>query len=192
MPPGAIRTTWPILPNQWLCCGIAHCPMCWDCLWWWVLPWLHPLPLVMSVAVVTSTPPVDECCRGYIHSPCWWVLPWLHPLPLLMSVAMVTSTPPGDECCRGYIHSPCWWVLPWLQDTNVEELQAELPEHMPRFLVLSYVRNHGDGRISYPLCFIYISPSGRIALSSLDRLDKHIQIYNYKYVSYNNRFYKFI
>lgn len=46
------------------------------------------------------------------------------------------------------------------EDTSVEELQAELPEHQPRFLVLSYVRNHGDGRVSYPLCFIYICPSG--------------------------------
>lgn len=46
------------------------------------------------------------------------------------------------------------------EDTSVDELQAELPERQPRFLVLSYVRNHDDGRVSYPLCFIYICPSG--------------------------------
>ncbi|KAH3853175.1 glia maturation factor beta-like [Dreissena polymorpha] len=46
------------------------------------------------------------------------------------------------------------------EDTNIEDVQSELPEHQPRFLVISYVYNHGDGRISYPLCFIYISPSG--------------------------------
>ncbi|XP_060598682.1 glia maturation factor beta-like [Ruditapes philippinarum] len=45
-------------------------------------------------------------------------------------------------------------------DISIEELQEELPEHQPRFLVISYVRDHGDGRISYPLIFIYICPSG--------------------------------
>ena len=51
------------------------------------------------------------------------------------------------------------FLLP--QDTSVDELQAELPERQPRYLVLSYVRNHDDGRVSYPLCFIYICPSGK-------------------------------
>ncbi|WAR19399.1 GMFB-like protein [Mya arenaria] len=46
------------------------------------------------------------------------------------------------------------------EDVTIEEIQEELNEHQPRFLVISYVRNHGDGRISYPLCFIYICPSG--------------------------------
>ncbi|XP_045177016.2 glia maturation factor beta-like [Mercenaria mercenaria] len=46
------------------------------------------------------------------------------------------------------------------EDTNIEDLQGELPEHQPRFLVISYVRDHGDGRISYPLCFVYICPAG--------------------------------
>ena len=49
------------------------------------------------------------------------------------------------------------------QDTSVEDLQAELPEHQPRYVVLSYVRNHDDGRTSYPLCFIYICPTGESA-----------------------------
>ncbi|CAH1801707.1 unnamed protein product [Owenia fusiformis] len=43
---------------------------------------------------------------------------------------------------------------------TIEELQAELPEHLPRYVAYSYVYHHGDGRISYPLCFIFISPSG--------------------------------
>ena len=43
---------------------------------------------------------------------------------------------------------------------DIEEFVQELPEHLPRFIAFSYVLNHGDGRISYPLCFIFVSPSG--------------------------------
>ncbi|KAL4237679.1 hypothetical protein ACF0H5_002393 [Mactra antiquata] len=46
------------------------------------------------------------------------------------------------------------------EDTNIEELQGELPPQQPRFIILSYVKNHSDGRKSYPLCFIYICPLG--------------------------------
>ena len=35
----------------------------------------------------------------------------------------------------------------------------ELPDHQPRYVVLSYRMVHqSDGRISYPLCFIFITP----------------------------------
>lgn len=47
-----------------------------------------------------------------------------------------------------------------LQDCNIDELQAELPISQPRYLVISYVRNHSDGRVSYPLCFVFSSPVG--------------------------------
>uniref|UniRef100_A0A8C8RL91 Glia maturation factor n=1 Tax=Pelusios castaneus TaxID=367368 RepID=A0A8C8RL91_9SAUR len=52
---------------------------------------------------------------------------------------------------------------PW--DISPEELKSELPERQPRypsatFVVYSYKYVHDDGRISYPLCFIFSSPAG--------------------------------
>ncbi|KAG8126667.1 putative Glia maturation factor beta protein [Naja naja] len=50
-----------------------------------------------------------------------------------------------------------------------DELKDELPERQPRyplsvlkntFIVYSYKYQHDDGRISYPLCFIFSSPVG--------------------------------
>ncbi|KAM8833832.1 glia maturation factor beta [Synchiropus picturatus] len=49
-----------------------------------------------------------------------------------------------------------------------DELKDELPERQPRypfirlytFIVYSYKYKHSDGRISYPLCFIFSSPVG--------------------------------
>jgi len=46
------------------------------------------------------------------------------------------------------------------EDVGIEEIVAELPEHIPRYVALSYVNHHDDGRISYPLVFIFISPAG--------------------------------
>ena len=46
------------------------------------------------------------------------------------------------------------------EDATIEEIVNELPEHLPRYIVLSYVYSHDDGRVSYPLCFIYMSPAG--------------------------------
>jgi len=45
-----------------------------------------------------------------------------------------------------------------LDDTNIETLQESLPSHQPRFIVLSYKQEHKDGRVSYPLCFIFFTP----------------------------------
>lgn len=45
------------------------------------------------------------------------------------------------------------------EDTTIDELREELPQQ-PRYIALSYVRNHDDGRVSYPLIFFYISPPG--------------------------------
>uniref|UniRef100_A0A1I7XJD0 ADF-H domain-containing protein n=1 Tax=Heterorhabditis bacteriophora TaxID=37862 RepID=A0A1I7XJD0_HETBA len=42
----------------------------------------------------------------------------------------------------------------------MEEIRDELPQQQPRFLLLSYSMNHGDGRISYPMCLIFYSPPG--------------------------------
>ncbi|OCT64982.1 hypothetical protein XELAEV_18041223mg [Xenopus laevis] len=41
-----------------------------------------------------------------------------------------------------------------------DELKDELPERQPRFIVYSYKYQHDDGRVSYPLCFIFSSPLG--------------------------------
>lgn len=46
------------------------------------------------------------------------------------------------------------------EDISVEDLQDELPSQQPRYVVLSYVKTHDDGRITYPLIFIFISPEG--------------------------------
>jgi len=47
-----------------------------------------------------------------------------------------------------------------LDDCSMEELVEELPAHQPRFVLYSYAYSHDDGRISYPLCFIFVSPQG--------------------------------
>ncbi|KAI5611783.1 glia maturation factor beta, partial [Silurus asotus] len=62
------------------------------------------------------------------------------------------------------------------EDISPDELKDELPERQPRyplllfltcthtqthtFLVYSYKYQHDDGRVSYPLCFIFSSPVG--------------------------------
>jgi len=45
-----------------------------------------------------------------------------------------------------------------LEDLAIEDLQDSLGGHQPRYIVLSYRQTHGDGRISYPLVFIYFTP----------------------------------
>ncbi|EDQ88658.1 uncharacterized protein MONBRDRAFT_9075 [Monosiga brevicollis MX1] len=47
-----------------------------------------------------------------------------------------------------------------MEDCTIAEVAEELPEFNPRFVAYSYCHDHGDGRISYPLCFIYYCPSG--------------------------------
>jgi len=46
------------------------------------------------------------------------------------------------------------------EDCTIEELAEELPECQPRYLVYSHVYNHADGRVTYPLCFVYYCPRG--------------------------------
>jgi len=46
------------------------------------------------------------------------------------------------------------------EDVDVDELREELPSHVPRYVVYSFEKNHPDGRKSYPLAFIFISPQG--------------------------------
>jgi len=43
---------------------------------------------------------------------------------------------------------------------DIEELRENLPDHQPRFVVYSSKLSNSDGRISYPMCFIFSSPHG--------------------------------
>ncbi|XP_044267705.1 glia maturation factor beta [Tribolium madens] len=45
-----------------------------------------------------------------------------------------------------------------LENITIEELQESLQSHQPRYVILSYRQEHKDGRVSYPLCFIYFTP----------------------------------
>lgn len=45
-----------------------------------------------------------------------------------------------------------------LTDIKVDALQEALPSHQPRYVVLSYKQEHKDGRVSFPLCFIFYTP----------------------------------
>ncbi|KAF9968797.1 hypothetical protein BGZ70_005601 [Mortierella alpina] len=47
-----------------------------------------------------------------------------------------------------------------LQLESLDELAESLPENTPRYVVVSYELKHDDGRVSYPLVFIYYSPNG--------------------------------
>ncbi|GLH14535.1 hypothetical protein R5R35_012397 [Gryllus longicercus] len=45
-----------------------------------------------------------------------------------------------------------------IEDISVDDLRETLPGHQPRFIIYSYRMEHGDGRVSYPMCFIYFTP----------------------------------
>ncbi|KAJ8707874.1 hypothetical protein PYW07_011551 [Mythimna separata] len=45
-----------------------------------------------------------------------------------------------------------------LENVEPEELQDILPSHQPRFVVYSYKLDHDDGRVSFPMCFIFYTP----------------------------------
>ncbi|XP_064403484.1 glia maturation factor beta-like [Halichondria panicea] len=47
-----------------------------------------------------------------------------------------------------------------LTDCSVDDLVQELPTHLPRYVAYSYCYKHDDGRVSYPLCFFFVSPEG--------------------------------
>lgn len=47
-----------------------------------------------------------------------------------------------------------------LDDISIDELRESLPSHQPRYVIYSYKMQHHDGRVSYPMCFIYFTPRG--------------------------------
>jgi Cofilin/tropomyosin-type actin-binding protein len=54
----------------------------------------------------------------------------------------------------------CICVDEVLEGISVDELRESLPSHQPRYVIYSYKMEHSDGRISFPMCFIYITPRG--------------------------------
>lgn len=44
------------------------------------------------------------------------------------------------------------------EDIKLEDLQEELPNHQPRYILFNYKMTHADGRISNPIIFIYYTP----------------------------------
>ncbi|EDV20234.1 uncharacterized protein TRIADDRAFT_61212 [Trichoplax adhaerens] len=46
------------------------------------------------------------------------------------------------------------------EDVTLDDLQSELAEHLPRYILYCYCHEHQDGRKSYPLCLIFYSPQG--------------------------------
>ncbi|OWF50376.1 Glia maturation factor gamma [Mizuhopecten yessoensis] len=47
-----------------------------------------------------------------------------------------------------------------LEDCSLEEIQEEICEHQPRYIIISYKYAHDDGRLSYPFFFVFYSPRG--------------------------------
>uniref|UniRef100_A0A8D9AKE2 Glia maturation factor beta n=1 Tax=Cacopsylla melanoneura TaxID=428564 RepID=A0A8D9AKE2_9HEMI len=45
-----------------------------------------------------------------------------------------------------------------MEDVTLDELREILPGHQPRYVIYSCRMEHGDGRVSYPMSFIYITP----------------------------------
>uniref|UniRef100_A0A0X3PI89 Glia maturation factor beta n=2 Tax=Schistocephalus solidus TaxID=70667 RepID=A0A0X3PI89_SCHSO len=45
-----------------------------------------------------------------------------------------------------------------INDVSIDELPEELAPSEPRYVLLSYVLNHDDSRISYPYCLLFVSP----------------------------------
>jgi len=43
---------------------------------------------------------------------------------------------------------------------SIEDLASELPETQPRYILYSYRHERPDGRVSFPLIFIYYCPTG--------------------------------
>ncbi|KAK5917273.1 hypothetical protein CgunFtcFv8_012178 [Champsocephalus gunnari] len=46
------------------------------------------------------------------------------------------------------------------EDISPDDLREEVPERQPRYPFNIYKYVHDDGRVSYPLCFIFSSPAG--------------------------------
>ncbi|CAO3624369.1 unnamed protein product [Mucor hiemalis] len=69
---------------------------------------------------------------------------------------------------------------------SLEDLIEELPENTPRFVILSYELKHDDGRVNFPLVFIYWSPS--TAKAEVNMLYASAKTYLQQTISVNRGF----
>ena len=51
--------------------------------------------------------------------------------------------------------------------SDVEELKENIPDTQPRYVLLSWKIEHSDGRVSYPMAFLYTTPRGKPLFSLL-------------------------
>lgn len=70
-----------------------------------------------------------------------------------------------------------------LDDVTLEELREILPGHQPRYVIYCCKMEHGDGRVSFPMCFIYFTPRGFVCLFNVFNyinfntfLDSHMEL----------------
>jgi hypothetical protein len=47
-----------------------------------------------------------------------------------------------------------------IEDQLLDDLQYELPDQSPRYVLYQFTHTHPDGRKSVPLVFIFLSPAG--------------------------------
>ena len=45
---------------------------------------------------------------------------------------------------------------------DLEDLKNNIIDTQPRYVLLSWKINHSDGRISYPMAFIFVTPRGNL------------------------------
>lgn len=53
------------------------------------------------------------------------------------------------------------------EEFTIKDLQEDLPESNPRYLVISYKLNHKDGRVSFPMAGIYYCPAGASTINKM-------------------------
>ena len=59
-------------------------------------------------------------------------------------------------------------------NANLQDIADDLPESVPRYIILSYKWKKDDGRLTYPLIFLYyIPPQIKPALAMLYSSTKH-------------------
>ena len=52
------------------------------------------------------------------------------------------------------------------QIEDVDELRDNIPDTQPRYVLISWQIKHSDGRVSYPMAFIFTTPRGKILIIS--------------------------
>lgn len=67
-----------------------------------------------------------------------------------------------------------------LDNVTLEELREILPGHQPRYVIYCCKMEHGDGRVSFPMCFIYFTPRGYMMI--------HVKFY-YCFINVNVGFF---